>query len=171
MLSKRNVAAFFTILMAIYAHYAEGFFCNEKEKEKELSVMTISSFLEERETLARQSRKLAHGLLIGNTCALLKGNLAQPTLVSSALVVKILYETDDYSSDDDGTTAWKAGISLFFSAIASLNGWLLREVRARSAEKAAGVPSNLVHTLLLLGSRGMELVGGFLLAFIQMMQL
>ena len=113
-----------------------------------------------------KARYVANSLIFANTCALLHGDLALPTLISSTIVSKIVVETNDDDINDGAT--FNAYISLFFSGIASLNGWLLREARTGSGEKNS---MNALQILLLLGSRGMELVGGFLLAFHQLMRL
>jgi hypothetical protein len=172
MLPKRKFVACFTVLLTISAHYAEGCIFSKKKEERQnqsfVQLKNSSCQLQVERSMKTKARHVANGLIFGNTCALLKGRLALPTLISSMVVAKIVEETNDYERDDGAT--FNGYVSLIVSAIASLNGWLLREVRTRSGEKE-GATLIFLHTFLLLGSRGMELVGGFILAFSQLMRL
>lgn len=144
-------------------------------------------------------RSVANTMLWTNSAMLLHGDLAFPTLVSSMISSKLVAETNQTmnKSDPDGAS-WKAFISLFFSGVASLNGWLLRSIAMKKnmhhqvkgkdypgnpnenkfeegtmslLEQSTMIENETLRSILLFGSRGMELTGGIMLLFLHLMAL
>lgn len=120
----------------------------------------------------KAARFMANAALLLNTSLLLKGGFAFPSFISSMLVSKIVWETNDDDMNDGAT--FKVIVSLLFSGISSLNGWLLKiveEGRKVPAVKAGNEGIDILKVALTLGTRGMELVGGFALLFIHLIKL
>lgn len=163
---------------------------------------------ERKKFIQQTSRGVANTLLLGNTILLLFGeriarlclghkdahaihtttrtravrntNVAFPVLISSMIASKIIVETNDSVSFDGGSL--KAFVSVFFSGIASLNGWLLKQITEgedtdpaaasnTSSSIAEGRNWSMLRVYLVMGSRGTELTGGMILAFIHLMVL
>lgn len=96
--------------------------------------------------------------------------MALPSLGASMIASKLIHETNE-SHISDGSS-FKVFLSLFFSGVASLNGWLLRTItKSNAIVEDYKKEMSLLHTLLILGSRGMELVGGTLLIFVYFISL
>lgn len=138
----------------------------------------------------RKLRTVGNTMLFANALLLLDtGDNAFPALISSMLASKIITETNDiidYKRADGGSL--KAFIGVTSSGIASLMGWVLkrmtmdqtensnansegRKIEETVAEKANKIENPLLRAFLLLGSRGMELTGGILLIFVQLMNM
>ncbi|GFH51954.1 predicted protein [Chaetoceros tenuissimus] len=137
----------------------------------------------------RKLRVVGNTMLSANALLLLgTGDNAFPALISSMVASKIIAETNEIIDDKHADAgSLKAFIGVTSSGIASLMGWLLKrmtmdqtENNANSegakteetvAEKANKIENPLLRAFLLLGSRGMELTGGILLIFIQLMNM
>ena len=175
------VLAILLLTIAIAANPVEGLFGKKSDEDAlplERSWLSTGGFegarrIEEtREKTRRKSRRVAKGMILGNSVMLLHGNLALPSLASSMIATKVIVETNNDKVSDGGSL--KAFVSVFFSGMASLNGWLLKRVEAlseRGPDGNARPKGTFLHACLLMGSRGMELFGGTLLAFIYLLSL
>lgn len=138
----------------------------------------------------RKLRAVGNTILSANALLLLgTGDNAFPALISSMVASKIITETNDIIDDKHADAgSLKAFIGVTSSGIASLMGWLLKRMTMDQtennninsegvkteetvAEKANNIENPLLKAFLLLGSRGMELTGGILLIFVQLMNM
>jgi hypothetical protein len=138
--------------------------------EKWMEARQLSELQSQRmEKIRKNTRSVAHASLFCNTGLLINGGMAFPTFISSMVAARLVHDTNQDQEHDMGTL--KVYVSLIFSGIASLNGWLLRQTQPRMLERDNTAEFSLLQINLLFWSRGMELTGGFLLLFLQFLQL
>ncbi len=118
-----------------------------------------------------KKRSFANMMLYANSFLLVKGEMAFPVLISSIISFAMVMDTNEAWPFYEDWASFQSFLSLFFSGVASFNGWLLRRIEDLdvvgndSTKKMITIKTirenNLfLYTLLLAGSRGMELAGG-----------
>ena len=142
--------------------------------EKTLETRRAHELEKERKIkISNRNRSAANAIIFCNTGLLLKGGNAFPTFVSSIIAAKAIHDTNDVNSVDDSGTL-KVYVSLIFSGTAALNRWLMRRTQPAEWEEdnlREGKDTTREQASLLFWSRGMELVGGFILLFINFIML
>ena len=152
------------LILQMLIHPSEAYFLAKKEDDTQIQVYSkqLQSHVQ------KKARIYAKVLMYGNTYLLLKGNMALPALATSMIATRLLEEDANGQFD---STSFKVFVSFCFSGLASLSGWLLNTLN----EQGLSVSRNkkemtFLHALLVLGSRGMELVGGTLLLFLNILK-
>lgn len=116
-------------------------------------------------------------LLFTNGCMMLKGNLAKESLLVSMIATKVIHQTTEEEMKNFGwiLLSWS---SFFFSGTASIFRWLINH--HQQSQKIMGIPpdvttvtsqSKAAPLFLLMGSRGMELIGGTVVLFFMFLAL
>lgn len=171
---KINVIYFFTYILCVSVHRSEGFIFQNKDCDKDDPHGFLTSYSEKRlqqKKFRKQTRYLAEAMLHGSSIMLIHGNLALYSLASSMIAAKLIYETYDSSFYWD-SAGFRVFVSLYFSAFASATDWLISVIKPKGwsyLDKSQQL--KVLDIILILGSRGSELVGGFLLAFSNLMSL
>ena len=138
------------------------------------SYFGTSTQLQVKKAAQRRNEKLRQSvkaLLFTNGCMMLKGNLAVQSLLISMIATKVIHKTTE---DEMKNISWifLSWSSVFFSGTASIFRWLINHLKKiyQSPEEqvyvntAASQPRT-DSVILLLGSRGMELIGGTFVLF------
>jgi len=128
-----------------------------------------------KERALHRNKKLlsgAKGLLFTNGCMMLKGNLAKEAMYVSMISTKVMHETTEHELGKHFGWILLSWSSVFFSGTASIFGWLSNH--HKQMQQNMGISPDTTHPtsqstttplILLMGSRGMELIGGTVVLF------
>ena len=103
---------------------------------------------------------------------MLRGKMAFESLLISMVATKLIHTTSEESSGQNFGWALVSWLSFFFAGTASTFGWVVEQCSVKNSETSIIASKNATGSIvLLLGSRGVELIGGTVVLFMLFLSL